>query len=233
MTNDLDHILNDFISDIPSDENIIFFSDNLISLPDHLFTDKMYIKKVKQAYDSYYRADALWFYAYRNIYRKLGLLILSVIFNEKQARLSLHLTHELSQIKRIIIEFDHKTLSEVLPGYTTRPYAFNYAPQTIQKYPWRTQNIEPSDLPCFLLTNSEQNVITDQDWESRDTILGFGTDVASVRFAELLLNLSSPQNTNDEYVLEGEGAYRGVGIHSAEARLFLPGHLAWEYEAWQ
>ncbi len=54
-----------------------------------------------------------------------------------------------------------------------------------------------------------------------------------VQFAELLLNLSLSQNAQDEFELEGESGFRGVGISSAEVRLILPNNLAWIEEHWE
>jgi len=51
-----------------------------------------------------------------------------------------------------------------------------------------------------------------------------------VSFAELPLNLSLPQNEQDEFELVGESDFRGVGIDRAEVKLFSPDHLAWTEE---
>lgn len=59
-------------------------------------------------------------------------------------------------------------------------------------------------------------------------LIFFGIDEASVRLAQLCLNVGLPANPVTEYRLEGEGGYRGVGIHSAEVRLFLPGSAGWQ-----
>jgi hypothetical protein len=72
-----------------------------------------------------------------------------------------------------------------------------------------------------------QFVVSEGDWANRDTVMGFGNDDVSVRLADLLLNFGSPQNEINEVVLEGEGGFRGVGVHSAEAAFYLPGSLAW------
>jgi hypothetical protein len=74
---------------------------------------------------------------------------------------------------------------------------------------------------------------TDEEWNKRDTVKIFGKDTGMVLFAELLLNAALPQNEEDEYELEGEGGFRGVGINSAEVKLFLPGHIFWFDEHWQ
>ena len=58
-------------------------------------------------------------------------------------------------------------------------------------------------------------VVSEADWASRDTVLGFGNDDANIRLADLLLSLG--YSDQREIVLEGEGGNRGVGINSAEA----------------
>jgi hypothetical protein len=73
---------------------------------------------------------------------------------------------------------------------------------------------------------------TEEDWENRDTVIGFGNDEGSVRLAELLLNASTPQNQVDQYDLEGEAGFRGVGELSAGVTLFLPGSPGWDSERW-
>ncbi len=73
---------------------------------------------------------------------------------------------------------------------------------------------------------------TDEEWNKRDTVKIFGRDTGMVLFAELLLNAALPQNDEDEYELEGEGGFRGVGINSAEVKMFLPGHIFWFDEHW-
>lgn len=59
-------------------------------------------------------------------------------------------------------------------------------------------------------------------------MVGFGFEAATVRLAELLLNIGLPDNPVMEYVLEGEGEHCGVGDRSAEVRFLLPGSGAWE-----
>lgn len=72
-----------------------------------------------------------------------------------------------------------------------------------------------STFPTFTLTNMPEFVVSDADWASRDTLKGFGDDDASIRLADLLLNIG--YSDLREIVLEGEGGNRGVGVSSAEA----------------
>ena len=71
--------------------------------------------------------------------------------------------------------------------------------------------MDPDDLPVFRLTNQEESIFTDDQVQAGDTVVGFGLEEGSVRLAELLLNMSLPHNSVNEYVLEREGSYRGVG----------------------
>lgn len=74
--------------------------------------------------------------------------------------------------------------------------------------------------------------ITDEEWTKRDTVIGFGSDTGSARFAELLLNISQPENIQTQISLEGDSGIRGVGVMSAEVQIFLPGDLAWTDSDW-
>lgn len=229
---DLEHFFGKLADEIPTStagsDNFIFSCQTLPVPPAHLVTDRLVIRKQKHAYQSWFRADALWFQAHKSTYRQLGLLILAVIFHPTPSTVHLELTHPASDIKNVRIEFEYRNLNEIYPGYSTHPYALNYYPEEMEWHPWHNRHPNPADLPCFMLTNRHDLVVTEEDWENRDTIIGFGNDEGSVRFAELLLNASCPQNSVNEYVLEGEAGFRGVGEHSAEVRLFLPGSLGWD-----
>jgi hypothetical protein len=88
----------------------------------------------------------------------------------------------------------------------------------VEKHPWKGwgRDYWPlSSFPTFTLTNMSEFVVSEADWAARDTVNGFGNDDASIRLADLLLNIG--YSDQSEIVLEGEGGNRGVGIHSAEA----------------
>jgi hypothetical protein len=74
---------------------------------------------------------------------------------------------------------------------------------------------DPTTLPCFYFIDQQ-------------TLHGFGTDTGSARLAELLRNAGQLGNSENEYALEGDGGYRGVGYLSAEACFWLPGSAAWD-----
>ncbi len=85
---------------------------------------------------------------------------------------------------------------DILPSYNTRPYVFDYWPKDTTRYPWPDDPLTPVELPCFYLTEYESvaGLTIDEEWAARDTVRGFGTDVGSVRLAELLLNASQSSN---------------------------------------
>src|SRR5205085_11867307 len=113
-------------------------------------------------------------------------------------------------------------------------YGFVYYPEVPQRHPFYTcgHKISPIDLPCFGLTNKEDFLINEAHRRNRDVVIIHGTDKGLVNFAELLLNVGGDSNQDAEFILEGEGGFRGVGIHSAEVSLHLPGSLAWEQSDW-
>jgi len=233
---DLQTIYSDLASQLPSrtdgNESITLSSENLPLPSFEMASENLYIVKVKHNYNNWFETDLLWFYARKETYRYLGLLILSVVFHQEASEVKVRLNHSYSEIKRLIVEYAPRSINNLTAGYHTQPFAFEYYPQLPAKHPF-DRCVSPKDLPCFDLSNSTDLNFTDEDWKQRDTVKIFGSDVGLVTFAELLLNFSVPHNEQDEIQLEGESGFRGVGISSAEVSLFLPGHLAWTEEHWQ
>jgi hypothetical protein len=174
-----------------------------------------------------YRVDALWFHAQPATYRQLGLLLLAVVFAAAPDRIQLELTHRASDIKHLLIDYPYRG-RDPDEGFVTRQYGFSYLPALPAPYRWiDLAQGDPDEFPRFQLTNQAACTVTDAEWQARDTLLGFGFEAASVRLAELFLNIGLPHNPVNEYILEGEGGQRGVGIHSAEVRFFLPSSAGW------
>ncbi|MBN9388709.1 MAG: hypothetical protein J0I20_11700 [Chloroflexi bacterium] len=213
----------------PDHENFIFSAKTLPIPPPVIETDQLWIYKCKHGYNDFFQTDRLDFNATKEMCGYLGLLTLAVLFHEEVDQVELKLTNPDSHIKRIIIEFKYETLENISSGYSHRPFATNYYPSTIEKHPWYYSRVEidPYNLPCFYLTDFEYPPVNKDEWESRDTINGFGSDEGSARLAELFLNLAHIENETDEIQLEGEAGFRGVGRLSAEVSIFLPGSLGW------
>jgi len=232
----LETIYSNLASQLPSqtdgNESITLSFENLPLPPFEMESDKLYVLKAEHDYNDWFRVDALWFFAHKETYRYLGLLILSVVFHKQISEVEVRLNHLHSEIKTLIVEFAPRSIGELTAGYHTQPFAFEYYPQLPAKHPF-DRCVLPTDLPCFELSNSTNLNFTDEDWKQRETVKIFGSDVGLVMFAELLLNLSLPHNEQDEFELEGESGFRGVGISSAEVKLFLPDSFAWTEEHWQ
>lgn len=231
MKCDLERYFGELADQIPTSDDgnheFIFSSQTLPIPPATMQTNRLVIKKTEHHYGSY-RTDLLLLYAHKKPYRHLGLLILSVVFHSQLAKVEIELTHPESQVKKLIIEYDFEPLEELPGGYHTQPYGFVYYPEEIGKHPWKHLNCNPYSLPGFSLTNAEDCLVTEEDWKNRNTLKGCGSDIGSVRFAELLLNASRPEETGNEYALEGEVGYRGVAPGSSEVTLYLPGQLFWD-----
>lgn len=202
-----------------------FTAETVSRPPGELQTPNLRVSKAIHLYDDAVRADSLWFYASKQTLRHLGLLVLAQVFHN-DSRVRLNLTHPDSDVRAILIACESSVVPRDAPGYRSQPFVFNYWPAQAERHPWLNHQ-DLGGLPVFKLTGS-QPLVTDDDWKRRDIIAGFGTDRASVLLAELFLNASRPENPINEYQLEGEGGFRGVGIFSAEVNLFLPGSLAWD-----
>ena len=213
-------------------ESFTFTTENLPILPSTLETRNLYIKRSQHTYNDSCRYDLLHFNAHKETYRFLGLLILSAVFHPQPSSILVKLNHPESDIKNLLIESLQLELANLPSGYHTKPFAFEYYPQISWKHPF-DKCAGPENLPCFSLAYTEGFALTDEEWNKRDTVKMFGRDTGIVLFAELLFNAALPQNEEDEYELEGEGGFRGVGINSAEVKMFLPGHTFWFDEHWQ
>ncbi len=239
---DLQKIYAELASKLPIREGydrIDFTSNNLPAAPSEMETENLYILKRGHAYNDFY-VESAQFYAHKETYAYLGLLILSVVFQPQISEVKLKLNHPHSEIETLIIK-DYFTgeINELAGGFHSRPFAFIYYPETAYLHPFQRFGcgIDPKDLPCFNIVGKDRFRVwksLDEDWANRNEVELFGSHSALVLFAELLLNASLPQSEQTKFALESEsGGYRGVGVSSAEAVLFLPGNLAWFDEHWK
>ncbi len=232
---DLEKIFGGLAEQLPlatnGNESFTFTIENLPVLPSVLETQNLYIKRSQCTYNDSCRYDSVHLNAHKETYRFLGLLILSAVFHPQSSNVLVKLNHPESDITNLAIEFPHSVFPNLPSGYHTKPFAFKYYPMISWKHPF-DKCVNPENLPCFSLSYMEGFLNTDEEWNKRDTVKIFGRDTGMVLFAELLLNAALPQNEEDEYSLEGENGFRGVGINSAEVKMFLPGHIFWFDEHW-
>jgi len=236
MTCDLKKIFSELAAQLPTslngDASITISTQNLPVPPAHLVSDRLFIRKSTHQYSYSYKVDGLDFYAHKETYSHLGLLYLAIAFHRASSETVIELTHPTSDIKNIIVECQGKDLQTLSGGYHIQPYAFVYFPREMSKHPFNGHTL-PQNLPCFGLTNVNDCIVTEEDFRNRDVVRSFGNDEGSVLFAELLLNAGQLENPVNEYALEGEGGFRGVGIWSAEVTLLLPDNkLFWDSTKW-
>ena len=234
-TCDLHHYFAPLAANVPTDlrsKGFLFLPDSFPILPTHLTTHRLYIQRIHHSYNDY-RVDALWIRAHKPTYRYLGLCILAAIFQSSMKRVELRITHPWSDIASIFIDRYMPSSPHTSPlGLVLQPYVFHYQPDEASSHPWALEWHDVHDFPRFCLTNTRQMVISDEEYHQRDTLVGFGNVHGAGRLAQLLLDFSRPESTLTACALESEGGFRGVGIHSAEATFFLPGHVGWDARAW-
>lgn len=203
---------------LPKDERsrIVFSASSFCGCLERVETDRLVVTKSTHEYGSGYRTDLVEFRAQKEAFQELGLMILAVVFSPGGCRVHVALNHPQSVIKNLVVTYSGLTSRS--SGHKTIPSQFVFSPSRIERHPWGcgAQQWEPYSLPTLTLTNMKEFVVTDADWSGRDTVMGFGNDDASIRLAEMLLNIGYSNET--KFALEGEGGgIRGVGINSAEA----------------
>jgi hypothetical protein len=237
MQCDLENIFGELAKQVPTDADasLILSAHNLPVPPPRLTTDRLYIEKSHHEYNYCHRVDALYFHAHKETYRNLALLIFAVTFVPKSYSVHLTLTHPASQVRNLIIENSYVSLEDSMSGYLAHPAGFNYWVEEATTRHFNTYR-HPRYLPCFGLTNMHDFVVNQEAYQNRDTVRCFGLDEGHALFAELLLNVSRPQNQGNEFRLQGESAGyeadRGVGVSSAEVVIILPGDGYWNRQNW-
>jgi hypothetical protein len=216
--------------DVPEDSEFVFDYDTLPDPPQMLTTGSLVITKAEHQYDGYARVDELHFHATQRVYRQLGLLALATLFSEGCSQATLALTHPKSAISQLVIDAMRPDKAKLETGFSMIPYAYSYWPDTVEKHHWLNDGLSPQELPFFGLTSADGFHATDEEWEARDVVRGFGRPEATARLAQLLLDVSRPTCPINEVQLEGELGFRGVAPGSAEVRLWLPGSFGYATE---
>jgi len=219
------------LPDTSDSDPFVVTENSLPCPPQPISTAGLVVEKGLHEYGSSYRIDQLWFFAHKQTYRELGLLILACVFSKDVDKVELILTHQQSDIKKIIVESE-KLHVDMLPlgyqGYFAKPFAFVYWPEAQSSlHPLHSLQVFDQDLPQLLLTNEEDFCATEEDWKKRSVVLGFGTPLGAAHFAQLLLNIGFSETESQEFYLESYSGNKSVAPGSAEARLWLPGGYYW------
>lgn len=216
------------------DGAFLFSAETLPVPPADITTDRLYIETGIHEYGECFAVDMVTWYAHKETFRDLALLILATVFHPEPEQVRIHVTHPASQVTSVLVRCEGAAPDRWLGDYRTRPVSFRYAPEEVQRLPWYEQPLGPGELPCFCLRSdlSHSYPSYEQRRRERDIVAGFGTDRACVRLADALLNASRPESTLTELVLESEAGYRGVGRASAEACFEFPDSVIWYPSAW-
>lgn len=211
-----------------------FSAESLPIPPAQMTTPHLYIERGVHDYEDCFRVDMVTFYAGKQAYLHLALLILAVVLHPEPVAARIELTHPASEVKILNVASEGQPVDRWLGHFHTRPVSFTYRPTAIERIPWYDLPLGPNDFPCLCLrSDMSRKYPTEEDrWRERDVVVGFGNERGCVRLAELLLNASRPESAVTEIVLESEAGYRGVGRRSAEARFELPGSMIWDRSQW-
>lgn len=221
------------IRSIEQGGSVVFDRSVLPPPPALLSTPDIHISRASHIYEDYYRVDSLWVQCQQEVYRSLGLLILSSILNPTPEGTALVLHHRHTDFTRLVIrQYRSRTVPN---GYLERGVTFEYARTEIERYPWVNLHtrINPDDLPCFFLPVELQQEGSATLPQRYGTIHGFGSDRGAILLAQLLLDIGLSEADDSIYDLEGEAGNRGCGPLSAEARFILPGSPAWDESLWE
>lgn len=231
MNCDLERHFGDLARELPESEDaepgyFVFTEASLPVPPRSLSSDLLCLRWNYVFQEGWTPGERVSLEAEKPTYRQLGLLILATVFHSTHERTTVELTHQRGNIRKLIVESPWSAGSE-MPGLNTRPHHFIYYPEVPTLHPWSDISVGRWDMPRLSLTN-EKRFITDHGHiQSRDVAVGFGNLEGTCLFAELLLNVSLPQNDGQEFALEGERGFGGVSPGSAEATIWLPGGLGY------
>jgi hypothetical protein len=175
-----------------------------------------------------WRIDYVQCYAPKETYEQLGLLLFAAVLHNVTHHIVVHLGHPSSEICRFVLDPAALCRDPGGTGLELMAARFEYWPSLPDRHPWLDEPPAPEHLPCFSLTNEAGFTVTEEDRAARDTVVCDGGTSGTVRFAELLLNISRDANDVTEFPLECEAGFRGVGPRSPEVRLWLPGGDGWD-----
>lgn len=179
---------------VDSEEPFITTDGSLPIPKDTYNTSSLIIKRKEHVYGSF-KVDDLWFIAKKSCYRHLGLLILSCIFSTKE-QITINLRHPNSDVKRLKIISLNLDEENLTPGFHEKPFAHSYWAAEVDTHPWIYSGLSRLDLPSLSLTNDDDFLLSQEHWNNRDVINGFGNNRASTLLAELFLNIGRGERKN-------------------------------------
>jgi hypothetical protein len=230
---DLEQLFGVVADQLPETEtaSLVLSATTLPQLPPRLATDQLVIRVGRHGYHSYTHVcvDELHFQAHKRTYRLLGLAFLAKVFHPEPREVHIQLTNLHSSVRTLVLDYDQAKGWNLVTGYDKRPYQYIYEPQPVAVPPaLLDERFFPTWLlPLFTLTNATKVAGPCENQDVRDTVHGAGSDYGNLLFATLLMNLGRPTEAIEEFGLESDYGYGGVGHGSAEIWLWLPGGNGW------
>ena len=181
------------------------------------------IQRGTHDYEETIRVDCLHISATKEAYQALGFVILAAAFQAKDVWITL--TNEITEYRFLsVLGSDMLSI-----GHTSNRVAlkeFRYSPRSRSRHPFFEERL--TEFPAFRLKCSDEDVPPNKTWNARDTVEGFGLLDPSLLLAELLLDIARPNNSENEFALEGPTGVQGVAALSAEVRFWLPGAIGYD-----
>lgn len=203
---------------VPDDDAFSFDLESLPQVPTTLSSDRLVLVKGVRDTDSCHRGDRVIVLAEGATLRRLGVLTLAVLFHPLPTTVEVLLVHPASTIKSLRVRFQHA--ADQRNGYWAKPTTLEYGVQS----PFPLIGIDvPHDRPGLRLTSRDELTgVTDEEWNARDTVVGFGGQQATVAMATLLLDAAVFPHPSGEYTLEGPTGNDVLEPLSADISLALP-----------
>ncbi len=218
------------LGELPVEEqtHIILNPANCKQAPEELESERLKIIAwpLGHSYGDSARFDVIHFFADKETYRALGLLIFSAVFHPNTI-VTLHLRHPETKVERLVVVYECSTPEKPLPNELVKtPAAFSYWPKPPEsRHPlywgkrWERDSIDR--LPMLDFTNQHGQCVNAQDFAARNVVCGFGGALGSATVAALLLDIGLPANADAEFSLEAAPGYQSVRPGSAEARFWV------------
>ena len=217
------------------DEEIVLSRDKIPKPPGALATTRFWFRRPSFKFYNNYPVPGASLCIDREGCALLALLILARVFYPEPEAIEVRLTHHDMQLDLLRLR-----VTDDWPAYRRIPESFTYVAGSLRSknteesggshilHPCWTENaVPPSELPMVeITTRDELGTVDGRPWpEGYDTVVAFGSDRASVRMAELLMDLALEDHAIDEVQLWSHFYYRSVAVGSAELVIWLPGSL--------
>jgi hypothetical protein len=224
---DLETVFGDLAAQLPKHEDdptFIFSRENLPKPPPRVSTSRFWFRAPHFKFYDHYPKPAVDLCTDKQGSTLLGLFILSVVFHTQSSQV--RLVHHPAQLDLLRVRVESPW-----PDYRTTPESFSFDPicLTARHPTWTEMGVDKHELPMVQITTRDEiGTQGRQPWpEGCSTVIGFGSDRASVRMAELLLDIGLGDTEVDEYQFWSEFYYRSVAVGSLEFAIWLPGSLGY------